>query len=375
MNPIQFESVALTHLQSEIPEDDADSLNRLALRYLSQTSSVRGTPCPRGVRPSVDPEPPAPLFPPPASVVPNPYKPQPEGVELLVIDLFQNVVGVGSSTLPSSHGAQTSYVAGASSDSASVELLRRQVESNAEFADQLNAIASSGSPPEVISLSVGLDPATEFSGELLKLNSRFDNLYGADRSQWRKSTWARYKDQVLQKVNEVSANVEKALGGVPEQVKAAFQSLVNAGVTVTIAGGNQGGVQTLLSQLDITPPAGFFEGMYLSDLPDGVIVVGASESNAAGSSPASFTNAKDAIDVAADGTDVQVSTDGQTKNGTSFSAPYVAGLVADMKVLDPTLTPAAIEEILKQSADFVRGEEARLGSGVVNREDALAMAS
>lgn len=314
-------------------------------------------------------------FPPPASVVPNPYNPQPEGVELLVIDFFQNVVGVGSSTLPSSHGAQTSYVAGASSDSASVDLLGLQVESNAEFADQLNAIASSGSPPEVISLSVGLDPATVFSQELPSLNSSFDNLYGADRSQWRESTWDRYKDRVLQMVNDCSADFEKYLGGVPEQVKAAFQSLVNAGVTVTIAGGNEGGVQTLLSQLDITPPAGFFEGMYLSDLPDGVIVVGASDSNAAGSSPASFTDAKDAIDVAADGTDVQVSADGQTNNGTSFSAPYVAGLVADMKALDPTLTPAAIEEILKQSADFVRGEEARLGSGVVNREDALAMAS
>ena len=79
--------------------------------------------------------------------------------------------------------------------------------------------------------------------------------------------------------------------------------------------------------------------------------------------------------MAADGTDVQVSADGQTNSGTSFSAPFVAGLVADMKALDPMLSPAKIEEILKQSADPVEGEEARLGSGVVNREKALAMVS
>ena len=375
MNPIQFEPVALTQLNPGLPEDDAHSLNQLALRYLNQTSSVWGTPCLRGEVPSVDPVPPAPLFPPPASVAANPYNPQPAGVELLVIDYFQNVVGMGSSTLPPPHGAQTSYVAAASSDPASVELLGLQVASNAEFADQLNAIASSGSPPEVISLSIGLDPATVFSQNLPSLNSGFDNLYGADRSQWSESTWAQYKDQVLQMVNDCVAGFEQYLAGVPEQLKAAFQNLVNAGVTVTIAGGNEGGVQTLLDQLGIMPPAGFFEGMYLPDLPEGVIVVGASDSNAPGSSPASFTDAKDAIDVAADGTDVQVSADGQTNSGTSFSAPFVAGLVADMKALDPMLSPAKIEEILKQSADPVVGEEARLGSGVVNREKALAMVS
>ena len=65
--------------------------------------------------------------------------------------------------------------------------------------------------------------------------------------------------------------------------------------------------------------------------------------------------------------------DSNVRNGTSFAAPQIAGLVADMKALDPSLTPAQIEGILVQSATPQPGKEALVGAGVVNREKALAI--
>lgn len=42
-----------------------------------------------------------------------------------------------------------------------------------------------------------------------------------------------------------------------------------------------------------------------------------------------------------------------TGKGTSFSSPQVAALVAMMKSLNPSLTPAEIEQILESTADKI----------------------
>ena len=123
--------------------------------------------------------------------------------------------------------------------------------------------------------------------------------------------------------------------------------------------------------MGITPPDQFYDGSYLPDLPPGVVFVGASTGNDSTSPAAYFTTPVGAVDVAADGTAVKVSADGALGDGTSFSAPQITGLVADMKVLDPQLTPAQIESILAQSATTQPGEEIRLGAGVVDPQKAL----
>ena len=42
-------------------------------------------------------------------------------------------------------------------------------------------------------------------------------------------------------------------------------------------------------------------------------------------------------------------------SGTSYATPYVSGMAARLLELDPTLTPAQLEERLEDSPSIVRG--------------------
>lgn len=66
----------------------------------------------------------------------------------------------------------------------------------------------------------------------------------------------------------------------------------------------------------------------------------------------------------------------QHVDGTSFAAPIVASLVAQMLEANPTLTPAAIKSILLSTADRVPGVPAeRQGYGTINARRAIDLAS
>jgi hypothetical protein len=162
--------------------------------------------------------------------------------------------------------------------------------------------------------------------------------------------------------------------GIPAELKTSLQNLVAAGVNVTIASGNSGQAQDLFDRLGITPPSDFFDGTWLADLPEGVIVVGASSGDTPTDKPAFFTSPMNGVDVAADGTKITVNAAGKLGNGTSLSAPQVAGLVADIRAANPNLTPAQVESILKESATPIPGQKALVGEGVINREKTLKLA-
>lgn len=88
----------------------------------------------------------------------------------------------------------------------------------------------------------------------------------------------------------------------------------------------------------------------IPDTPD-IIVVSASDST---DHIAGFSTTGAYVDVAAPGTGILTTAPGnayQAVNGTSFSTPLVAGAVGLMLSLNPNLTPAQIDTILKVSAD------------------------
>jgi thermitase len=87
-----------------------------------------------------------------------------------------------------------------------------------------------------------------------------------------------------------------------------------------------------------------------ADTPDIIVVSGTDQNDQL----AWFTTTGSYVDVSAPGTGILTTTPGggyQAVNGTSFSAPLVAGAIGLMLSANPNLTPAQIDTILKVTAD------------------------
>jgi len=94
---------------------------------------------------------------------------------------------------------------------------------------------------------------------------------------------------------------------------------------------------------------------------------------------ATFSNTGNNVDLAAPGIMIQTTAKGggyQSVAGTSFSAPIVAGVAALVMSANASLSPAQVQDILKQSADDLgnAGWDASYGWGRVNAGRAVALA-
>ncbi|MFW7404673.1 MAG: S8 family peptidase, partial [Rothia mucilaginosa] len=112
----------------------------------------------------------------------------------------------------------------------------------------------------------------------------------------------------------------------------------------------------------------------------GSIVVGATDQEGKRSD---FSNYGKIVDVSAPGSSIMSTVDlgttvskgaGYTEyDGTSMAAPQVAGVIALMKSVDPSLTAERAKQILKQSSKPLTCDVNGCGSGIVNAASALAM--
>lgn len=139
-------------------------------------------------------------------------------------------------------------------------------------------------------------------------------------------------------------------------VAQAAQAFVNAGGVLTVAAGN--------------------EGIFISsaDSPSIVTVGGVTSAN----SLYSWSNYGNVLDLVAPGC-VYTTMLGNTYGagcGTSFAAPLVAGVAALMFSANPSLTPASVIGMLKQSADDLgaAGWDTYFGSGIVDASRAVTQA-
>lgn len=156
-------------------------------------------------------------------------------------------------------------------------------------------------------------------------------------------------------------NISSSGTGSPEYA-AAIADAIAAGIVVVTAAGNQG------ESSQLPYPAAY----------PGVIAVGMADANDR-PHPKSQAHDRLAISVGAPGADIVVPNPGasgqaswQADTGTSFAAPEVAGVVALMLELDPTLTPAEVKRRLEDSADPVPSSlDRQLGHGIVNPYAAL----
>lgn len=86
-----------------------------------------------------------------------------------------------------------------------------------------------------------------------------------------------------------------------------------------------------------------------------------------------FSNVNDSVFICAPGENIDIldREDLSVNNyGTSFSAPYVSGIIADMLSIDPSLTPDTIKNIIKQSAEDLgeAGWDTKYGHGLIRAD-------
>lgn len=133
----------------------------------------------------------------------------------------------------------------------------------------------------------------------------------------------------------------------------AVRKAVEAGVVVVASAGNDG----LSGEKRKTYPAAF----------PGVLAVAASDRN---NERAAFSQPGDFIGVAAPGVDMVSTVPGFGQcidNGTSFSAPYVAGLAALLRAEHPAWTPQQVVWQIQGTAErSVKGRDDYVGWGVVD---------
>lgn len=141
-------------------------------------------------------------------------------------------------------------------------------------------------------------------------------------------------------------------------LRAAVAAAVRADAVVVASAGNDGGD----GALRITYPGGY----------PGVLAVGASDRN---NERAAFSQVGDFVGVAAPGVDILSTVPGGgqcTDNGTSFAAPYVAGVAALVRAEHPTWTAAEVIAQIEQTARRTSpGHNPYTGWGVVDPVRAL----
>lgn len=138
----------------------------------------------------------------------------------------------------------------------------------------------------------------------------------------------------------------------------AVENALKADVVVVASAGNDG----LDGSVKETYPAAY----------DGVLAVGASDRN---NERAAFSQSGDFVGVAAPGVDVvsTVPKGGQcADNGTSFSAPYVAGVAALIRAKHPDWKQRQVVTQIEQTAErVINGHDRYIGWGVVDPVRAL----
>ncbi|MFI8522128.1 type VII secretion-associated serine protease mycosin [Streptomyces sp. NPDC085481] len=182
-----------------------------------------------------------------------------------------------------------------------------------------------------------------------------------EKNSGKSDTMAQAIDYAVSKgahVINISQDTTQPLGPDSAMAKAVARAL-KANVVVVASAGNDG----MDGKLKNTYPAAF----------PGVLAVASSDRN---NERAAFSQSGTFVGVAAPGVDVVSTVPGGGQcvdNGTSFSAPYVAGIAALLRAKHKDWTPAQIATRIEQTAiRSVNSRDNHVGWGVVDPVRALA---
>lgn len=166
-----------------------------------------------------------------------------------------------------------------------------------------------------------------------------------------------YAVEVDAEVINISQDSTEALSP-DNELRRAVQDAVDAGVVVVASAGNDGA-------------DGKVKKTYPASYEDVIAVAASNRSN----ERAYFSQSGDFVDIAAPGVDIVSTVPGGghcATNGTSFSAPFVAGVAALLVDEHPEWTPQEIKAQLEQTAErSIPGPDRHVGWGVVDPVRAL----
>ncbi|MFP2906110.1 S8 family serine peptidase [Pyxidicoccus sp. 3LFB2] len=140
----------------------------------------------------------------------------------------------------------------------------------------------------------------------------------------------------------------------------ATEQLDKKGIFVVLSAGNEGDTLKAMKDLKLRFNDEV-EHSLLFNKRDNVLVIGASD-DAKGI--ASFSTPSKYVFAAMDGTDVKVNADGTTQSGTSYSAPQVAALVAELR--GKGLSPKQVRSVLQEAAKDTRASRKEEGAGIID---------
>ncbi|MGW2778828.1 type VII secretion-associated serine protease mycosin [Streptomyces olivaceoviridis] len=167
-----------------------------------------------------------------------------------------------------------------------------------------------------------------------------------------------YAVQAGADVINISQDTAEALDPKTSKLKDAVDYALGHKVVVVASAGNDG----LGGNVKVTYPASY----------EGVLAVAASDRN---NERAAFSQSGDFVGVSAPGVDMISTVPGNghcSDNGTSFSAPYVAGVAALLKSKYPDWTAQQVVAQIEQTAErAIPGRDRLVGWGVVDPVKAL----
>lgn len=205
-----------------------------------------------------------------------------------------------------------------------------------------------------------------------KLKARLEQELGLPPGASKKE----FLQAMVNRVDEVSEKSPKL-----KQEQARYEKLSaeadRRGITHVVTPGNLGDFARHLDKQGVKVSDDFYQSVLTNEH---TLTVGASDDRGTATSrddrPAQFTTPNAGVEVSINGTNVRMRVDGQqmSQNGTSFAAPQVAAVAAQMKAANPNLTDEQIEAMLAQSAVPVPGTGNSLGQGNIQPDVALTLA-
>lgn len=182
---------------------------------------------------------------------------------------------------------------------------------------------------------------------------------------------------VVDQVNQTFQNSDQIKDS-KQRYDEVSQQAADAGISHVLASGNYGEMAPYFEELGVETGDDFYKSMLLND---NKTVVAATNSQNTGTyaddTGAELNSPNAGAELAAPGENRTMTTqDGATatSSGTSYAAPEVAAVMAQIKAENPELTPQQIEDLLVQTAVPINAPASDVGAGALNADAARAAA-